>query len=146
MVNGLAKDPEFIRMMEKVKRLNELGEWERPEFDQCGCRIRLKPFWLKGNAVQNFRVLVGQNLRVSLVTVAGVTSCVFRLYCSEQPESLRLFVFKPDHVASDPSSDVVSENDALPSPAQLSQGGAVRSMRLASCEMLLAGNGHVHHS
>ena len=93
MFSGPAKDPEFRRMMDKVKRLYEWCEWERPEFDQCGCRIRLKPFWLKGNTVQNVRVLVGRNLRVSLVTVAGVTSCVFGLGCREQPESLRLFVF-----------------------------------------------------
>ena len=39
----------------------------------------------------------------------------------QQLESLRLLVLKPDQVALDPSSDVVSENDALPSPAQLSQ-------------------------
>ena len=93
MSNGLAKDPEFRGMMDKVKRLYELGKWERPEFGQCGCRIWLKPFWLKGNTVQNFRVLVGRNLRVSWVTVAGVKSCVFGLGCREQLESLRLFVF-----------------------------------------------------
>ena len=33
-------DPEFKRMMDKVKSLFEWGEWERNEFDQCGCRIR----------------------------------------------------------------------------------------------------------
>ena len=27
-------------MMDKVKRLYEWGEWERNEFDQCGCRRR----------------------------------------------------------------------------------------------------------
>ena len=27
-------------MMDKVKSLYEWGEWERNEFDQCGCRIR----------------------------------------------------------------------------------------------------------
>ena len=33
-------DSEFKRMLDKVKRLYEWGEWEQHEFDQCGCRIR----------------------------------------------------------------------------------------------------------
>ena len=33
-------DLEFKRMLDKVKRLYEWGEWEQHEFDQCGCRIR----------------------------------------------------------------------------------------------------------
>ena len=40
MISGPKNDPEFKRMMEKVKRLYECGEWEQHEFDQCGCRIR----------------------------------------------------------------------------------------------------------
>ena len=40
MISGLKGDPEFKRMLDKVKRLYEWGEWEQHEFDQCGCRIR----------------------------------------------------------------------------------------------------------
>ena len=40
MISGPAEDPEFRRMIDKVKRLYEWREWERHEFDQCGCRIR----------------------------------------------------------------------------------------------------------
>ena len=40
MISGPAEDAEFKRMTDKVKRLYEWGEWERHEFDQCGCRIR----------------------------------------------------------------------------------------------------------
>ena len=40
MISGPKNDPEFQRMMDKVKRLREWGEWEQHEFDQCGCRIR----------------------------------------------------------------------------------------------------------
>ena len=40
MISGPKNDPEFKRMMDKVKRLYEWGEWEQHEFDQCGCRIR----------------------------------------------------------------------------------------------------------
>ena len=39
------------------------------------------------------------------MTVAGVTPC-FGLGCREQPGSLRLFAFKPDQVALDPSPHV----------------------------------------
>ena len=38
MISGPKSDPEFKRMMDKVKSLYEWGEWERNEFDQC--RIR----------------------------------------------------------------------------------------------------------
>ena len=37
MISGPAEDSEFRRMMDQVKRP---CEWERHEFDQCGCRIR----------------------------------------------------------------------------------------------------------
>ena len=40
MISGPKNDPEIKRMMDKVKRLYEWGEWEQHEFDQCGCRIR----------------------------------------------------------------------------------------------------------
>ena len=40
MISGPKNDPEFKRMMDKVKSLHEWGEWERNEFYQCGCRIR----------------------------------------------------------------------------------------------------------
>ena len=40
MISGPQNDPEFKRMMDKVKRLYEWSEWEQHEFDQCGCRIR----------------------------------------------------------------------------------------------------------
>ena len=40
MISGLALDPVFRRMVNKVKCLCEWSEWERHEFDQCGCRIR----------------------------------------------------------------------------------------------------------
>ena len=40
MISGPKNDPEFKRMMDKVKSLYEWGEWERNEFDQRGCRIR----------------------------------------------------------------------------------------------------------
>ena len=40
MISGPRDDPEFKRMMDKVKRLYEWGEWEQHEFDLCGCRIR----------------------------------------------------------------------------------------------------------
>ena len=40
MISGPKNDPEFKRMMDKVKSLYEWDEWERNEFDQCGCRIR----------------------------------------------------------------------------------------------------------
>ena len=36
MISGPAEDPEFRRMMDKVKRLHEWCEWERHEFDLCG--------------------------------------------------------------------------------------------------------------
>ena len=62
-------------------------------------------------------------------------SVCFGLGCREQPGSPRLFAFKPDQVAMDPSPHVVS--DALPSPAQMSQGGERGhwGMRLALCEV-----------
>ena len=34
MISGRKKDPEFKRMMDRVKSLYEWGEWERNEFDQ----------------------------------------------------------------------------------------------------------------
>ena len=40
MISRPKGDPEFKRMLDKVKRLCEWGEWEQHEFDQCGCRIR----------------------------------------------------------------------------------------------------------
>ena len=40
MISGPKNDPEFKRMMDKVKRLYEWDEWEQHEFEQCGCRIR----------------------------------------------------------------------------------------------------------
>ena len=40
MISGPKGDPEFRRMLDKVKRLYEWGEWEQHEFHQCGCRIR----------------------------------------------------------------------------------------------------------
>ena len=40
MISGPRDDPEFKRMMDEVKRLYEWCEWEKHEFDQCGCRIR----------------------------------------------------------------------------------------------------------
>ena len=40
MIGGPKNDREFKRMMDKVNRLYEWGEWERNEFDQCGCRVR----------------------------------------------------------------------------------------------------------
>ena len=40
MISGPKNDPEFKRMMDKVESLYEWDEWERNEFDQCGCRIR----------------------------------------------------------------------------------------------------------
>ena len=40
MISDPAKDPEFRRMMDKVNRLSEWSEWERHEFDQCGCRVQ----------------------------------------------------------------------------------------------------------
>ena len=40
MISGPKNDPEFKRMMDKMKSLYGWGEWERNEFDQCGCRIR----------------------------------------------------------------------------------------------------------
>ena len=40
MISGPKNDPGFKRMMDKVKRLYEWGEWEQHEFDQCGCIIR----------------------------------------------------------------------------------------------------------
>ena len=40
MISGPKGDPEFKRMLDKVKRLYEWCEWEQHEFDQCDCRIR----------------------------------------------------------------------------------------------------------
>ena len=40
MISGPKGDPEFKRMLAKVKRLYEWGEWEQHELDQCGCRTR----------------------------------------------------------------------------------------------------------
>ena len=40
MISGPRDDPEFKRIMDKVTRLYEWGEWEQHEFDMCGCRIR----------------------------------------------------------------------------------------------------------
>ena len=40
MISGLALDPVFRRMVNKVKCLYEWNEWERHEFDQGFCRIR----------------------------------------------------------------------------------------------------------
>ena len=40
VLSGPAEDSEFRRMMDKLKRLHGSGEWERHEFDQCGCRLR----------------------------------------------------------------------------------------------------------
>ena len=40
VISGPRDDPEFERMMDKVKRLYEWGEWKQHEFDQCGSRIR----------------------------------------------------------------------------------------------------------
>ena len=40
MISGPKDDPEFKRMMDKVKRMWEWDEWEQQEFDQCGCRTR----------------------------------------------------------------------------------------------------------
>ena len=40
MISGPRDVPQFKRMMDKMKRLYEWGQWEQHEFDQCGCRIR----------------------------------------------------------------------------------------------------------
>ena len=40
MISGPAEDPVFRRMMDEVKRPYKWGQWERHEFDQCGCRVR----------------------------------------------------------------------------------------------------------
>ena len=40
MISGPKGDPEFKRMLDKVKLLYEWGECEEHEFDQCGCRVR----------------------------------------------------------------------------------------------------------
>ena len=40
VISGAADHSEFRRMMDKLKRLYGSGEWERHEFDQCGCRLR----------------------------------------------------------------------------------------------------------
>ena len=63
MISGPKGDPDFKRMLDKVRCLYEWGEWEQHEFDQCGCRAR---------QATDRSVTVDQELRkISIITMSA---------------------------------------------------------------------------